>query len=68
MTDTGYVLKTKKGLYYCGMNIFDKKLSCAKIYHNRLQAEDARKSIERVKDFPMFVVHVEIKEMNGVSK
>ena len=68
MTDTGYVLKTKQGSYYCGMNVFDKKLSCAKIYHNRLQAEDAKTSIERVKDFKMFVVRVNIIEMEGSRK
>ena len=65
MTDSGYVLKTEDGLYYCGMNIFDKQLRMSKIYHSKRYAEDAKKTMEQRKGCHICLVHVEITEKDG---
>ena len=65
MTDGGYVLKTEEGLYYCGMNIFDKQLRMAKIYHSKRYAEDAKEIMEKRKGWHVSFVRVEITEKDG---
>lgn len=62
MTDSGHVLKTEDGLYYCGMNIFDKQLRMAKIYHSKRYAEDAKGTMEQRMGCHIHLVRVEISE------
>lgn len=65
MTDSGYVLKTEEGLYYCGMNIFDKQLRMAKIYHSKRYAQDAKETMEKRKGCHICLERVEITEKDG---
>ena len=65
MTDSGYVLKTEEGLYYCGMNIFAKPLRMAKIYHSKRYAQDAKEMVEQRKGCHVSFVRVEITEKDG---
>ena len=65
MTDRGHVLKTEEGLYYCGMNIFDKQLRMAKIYHSKRYAQDAKETMEQRNGYHISLVRVEISEKDG---
>lgn len=40
MKENGIVLKNSDGIYFCGLNTFDKKLRKAKIYHSEKYAQD----------------------------
>ena len=40
-SDSGYVLKNSKGIYYCGLNTFENKLTRAQIYRSQKNAEAA---------------------------
>ena len=70
--DYGIVLKNSDGLYYCGLNAFDKQLRKAKIYHSDKWADEAIESIMKSTNYKFktikrdFIkVNVEIKEING---
>lgn len=40
MKENGIVLKNSDGIFFCGLNTFDKKLRKAKIYHSEKYAQD----------------------------
>lgn len=70
MIDKGIVLKNSDGLYYCGLNAFDKQLRKAKIYHSDKWANEAIETIKKSTDYKFktikrdfILVDVEIKEI-----
>ena len=65
--DSGYILKNENDIYYCGLNIFDKQLRKAKIYHSLCYAEEAIENIKKrnpeYRDAVWRIVKVEIREV-----
>ena len=65
--DSGYVIKTTTGAYYCGYSYIDKQLRKAKIYHSLKYAQDAIKSLKesaQFRNFEFIIVKVEVREVN----
>ncbi len=65
--DSGYVIKTTTGAYYCGYSNIDKQLRKAKIYHSLQYAQEAMKSLKesvRFRNFDFIIVKVEVQEVS----
>lgn len=65
--DSGYVIKTTTGAYYCGYNNIDKQMRKAKIYHSLKYVQDAIKSLKesaQFRNFEFIIVNVEVREVD----
>lgn len=65
--DSGYVIKTTTGAYYCGYSYIDKQLRKAKIYHSLQYAQAAIKSLKestKFRNFEFIIVKVEVREVS----
>ena len=66
--DSGYVIKTTTGAYYCGYSNIDKQLRKAKIYHSLQYAQAAMKSLKesvQFRNFEFILVKVKVLEVTG---
>lgn len=63
--DSGYVIKTTTGVYYCGYDYIDKQLRKAKIYHSLQYARDAIRSLKKsakFRNYEFIIINVEVRE------
>lgn len=58
--DISYAIKSKDGLYYCGLKVWDRQVRKAKLYHDDKHAENVRKEYP---DIDTIIVKVRTEEI-----